>query len=1508
MSSSSFQINKEPLSNDRYDEPDDESAKEYDGFNAGTANEIKDLARSLVNERSIGDEDYGEVKSTANLELMRTLTSLSDVPGAIPMSKDVIDPRLDPNSSEFDSKFWVLNMRKLMDSDVDFYRPAKLGVAYKNLRAYGIATDSDYQSTFSNFLLKYTERGLRKLFRFSQGTYFDILKPMEGIVKPGELTVVLGRPGAGCSTFLKTIANQTYGFNVDPKSIISYDGITPKQIQKHFRGDVTYCAETENHFPQLSVGITLEFVARMKTPKNRPPGVSREMYAKHMAAVVMAAYGLSHTRNTKVGNDFIRGVSGGERKRVSIAEVALVRSALQCWDNSTRGLDSATALEFLKALKVSATVLQSTPLIAIYQCSQDSYDLFDKVIVLYDGYQIFFGNSRVAKRYFLEMGYECPQRQTTADFLTSLTNPVERIVKKGYENKVPRTPLEFYEYWNNSPERLEVAKEVDEYLLAVNGKEASSHFAQAHRAKQSNNLRRNSPMTVSYFMQVKYIIFRNFRRIKGDPSITIFNVVGNTVMGLILSSVFYNLQPNTQSFYSRSAGLFFAVLFNAFASMLEIFSLYEARPIVEKHKKYALYHPSADALASIITELPAKISVCIAFNLVLYFMINFRREPGHFFFYLLINFFATLAMSHLFRTIGASFKTLSQAMTPASILLYSLTFFTGFVIPTPKMHGWCRWINYIDPVAYAFEALISNEFHEREFECSAFVPTGGNYTNIVGDDNYICPQVGAVLGSHYVNGDAYINTAYEYYNKNKWRNFGILLAYTIFFLITYIVTCEYNKGAMQKGEILLFQKRELKKLRRQVRKQDIESNGANSGKILVEKVSPENESTPIEDSNSRSDSSSVIGLPIQSNIFHWRSLTYEVKIQKENRVILNNIDGWVKPGQVTALMGASGAGKTTLLNALSERLTSGEITSGVRMVNGHSTDSSFQRSIGYVQQQDLHLTTSTVREALTFSAYLRQPKSVSKKEKDAYVDQIIVLLEMEKYANAVVGVTGEGLNVEQRKRLTIGVELVAKPKLLVFLDEPTSGLDSQTAWSICKLIRKLADHGQSILCTIHQPSAILLQEFDRLLFLQKGGETVYFGDLGKNCQTLIDYFEKYGGHPCPPEANPAEWMLEVIGAAPGSKATQDYFEVWRNSDEYILINKELDRMEQELIEKPVDDNPENLKEFATPFWFQYLVVTKRLFEQYWRTPSYTYSKILLSAITALYNGFAFFNAEKTIQGLQNQMFSIFTFLVAFNTLVQQYLPQFVTQRDLYEVRERPSKTFSWQTFIAAQITVEIPWQIFAGTLSFFCWYYPIGLYRNGKLTHDVHERGALMWLTAVIFYVYASTMGQLCISFNELADNAANLSSLLFTMCLIFCGVLSAASPLPGFWIFMYRINPFTYCVSAMLSIGLARAEVQCDSTELSKFYPTDGQTCGEYMKNYIDFAGGYLVDSSTTGICQYCALSSTDTFLSTVHAYYDKRKRDIGIFSAFIFINIAGTIFFYWLTRVPKGSKQKMR
>ncbi len=145
----------------------------------------------------------------------------------------------------------------------------------------------------------------------------------------------------------------------------------------------------------------------------------------------------------------------------------------------------------------------------------------------------------------------------------------------------------------------------------------------------------------------------------------------------------------------------------------------------------------------------------------------------------------------------------------------------------------------------------------------------------------------------------------------------------------------------------------------------------------------------------------------QTAIFHWEDVCYDIKIKGEPRRILDHVDGWVKPGTLTALMGVSGAGKTTLLDVLATRTTMGVITGGM-LVDGRERDASFQRKTGYVQQQDLHLSTSTVREALNFSALLRQPAKIPRKEKLDYVEEVIKLLDMQEYADAVVGVPGEG--------------------------------------------------------------------------------------------------------------------------------------------------------------------------------------------------------------------------------------------------------------------------------------------------------------------------------------------------------------------------------------------------------------------------------------------------------------------------------------------------------------------
>lgn len=210
------------------------------------------------------------------------------------------------------------------------------------------------------------------------------------------------------------------------------------------------------------------------------------------------------------------------------------------------------------------------------------------------------------------------------------------------------------------------------------------------------------------------------------------------------------------------------------------------------------------------------------------------------------------------------------------------------------------------------------------------------------------------------------------------------------------------------------------------------------------------------------------------------------------------------------------------------------------------------------------------------------------------------------------------MNVEQRRKLTIAVELTARPQLLLFLDEPTSGLDSQTAWSILELLEMLNSHGQAILCTIHQPSSTLFQKFHRLLFLDPNGKPVYFGEIGPDCSTMIQYFERHGAPPCPKDGNPAEWMMEVVGCTPRSHSETDWPEVWRQSPEYDALQRELHRMKHELPSTVLPSNithTRDSKEFAAGFSVQLWECLKRINSQYWYSPDYIYSKIALCLLT-----------------------------------------------------------------------------------------------------------------------------------------------------------------------------------------------------------------------------------------------------------------------------------------------------
>ena len=688
-------------------------------------------------------------------------------------------------------------------------------------------------------------------------------------------------------------------------------------------------------------------------------------------------------------------------------------------------------MEFARAIRQFTTIARNTAVVALYQAGENLTREFDKVTILYLGRQVFFGTLTDAEDHFLALGFLRKPRQTTADFLTAITDPNGRRVQEGWEGRAPRSPDDFVRAWKSSKFYTRLQEEMKQYKEEFSQPDVQvQHYQQLQQSQKPKHARANSPFIATIRMQLGGTLLRAYQRLLQDKAYLGATAFAALFMGLINGSIFYNTPHTTSGFYSKGGVIFFCVLFNAVQTMSEVGTQYAQRPIVEKHKGFAIYHPFADSLTSIFADWPFKFLNVLIFDVIVYFMVDLKKEAGAFFVFLLFTYITTVAMSVIFRATAAATKKIDAASGIAGILVLVLSIYTGYVIPAPSMHPWFAWLRWLNPVQYGFEGLMANEFHGSLAPCTSLVPSGVGYEN-VSLANQVCAVNGAQSGKLFVSGDAYLMASFGYTYDHVWRNLGILLAFAFAFLCLCALATEINPPAPDKGEFLIFRRGHVP---------DHVKKALEAGKTLDDVEAGEGEVL----TGVKTNLSNFHGLVKSKDIFTWENICYDIKLSNgSNRRLLSNVTGYVKPGTLTALMGESGAGKTTLLNVLAQRVDTG-VVSGQTLVNGHPCGRSFQRRTGYVQQQDLHLAESTVREALRFSALLRQPADVPVADKYAYVESVIDMLEMEDYAEAVIGSPGNGLNVEQRKRTTIGIELVAKPALLLFLDEPTSGLDSRT--------------------------------------------------------------------------------------------------------------------------------------------------------------------------------------------------------------------------------------------------------------------------------------------------------------------------------------------------------------------------------------------------------------------------------------------------------------------------------
>jgi len=1376
-----------------------------------------------------------------------------------------------------------------------------MGLAFQDLNVTGYGSGAKLNTSVGSMML--TPLHFVPLLREMIKPHVKhILNGVTGCVKPGEMLLVLGRPGSGCTTLLKSLASYRDGYRtIDGK--VSYEGFDHKAIDNVLRGEVVYAPEDDEHFPTLMVKDTLRFAAATRAPRGDyrvtfAEKDSRRAFTKLTREAIATILGLRHTYNTVVGDSMLRGVSGGERKRVSIGEVLAARAKIVMFDNSSRGLDASTALEFVEALRIATDINGLTTISSMYQAGESITQTFDKVVVMNRGYCVYFGPVSSAVEYFKSVGFQPLDRQTTSDFLVACTDPVAQNVNPDFEY-VPRSAKEMADAFNNSEYGRANRKEVEAYMAELDSKHAESRkeYVDVTRDQRAKRVSKRSMYMLSMPQQVRLAIKRRAQISWGDRQTAIIMSCAVVFQAIIMGSVFFQMDDSSQALFSRSGVMFFALLYNSFAAMAEIPNNYRQRPIIIRHKRFAMLRPAADSLANVLLDIPSRFVPIMFFNIVLYFMSGLSYRADKFFIFFFLTLLITYTMVTFFNAISAFFRSMALSTMVAGLVIIDCALYAGFAIPRPSMVVWWRWLSYCNPISFGFEILLANEFRDKDITCSQMIPPYPNASV----ENQVCPIEGSQPGKYHIDALSYLDNKYGYSWDNTDRNVGIIIGFYVFCILAYMVASEFQTDPSSLGGVMVFKR------------------GKVDNKILKE-YADDPEDAIIEQEEARRargedekehEHETTGALAVSDEVFSWRHVCYDVQIKDQTRRLLDDVSGYVAPGKMTALMGESGAGKTTLLNVLAQRTDVGVVT-GDFTVNGRILPKSFQADTGYCQQQDVHLAQHTVREALQFSAMLRQPRETPKEERLAYVETVIELLEMEQFADAIVGDVGQGLNVEQRKRLTIGVELAAKPSLLLFLDEPTSGLDAQAAWSVVRFLKKLASEGQAILCTIHQPSGELFNQFDRLLLLQKGGRTAYFGDLGPNSMTLIQYFEERSGVKCGENDNPAEYILDMIGAGATATTDKNWFQLYRESPQYVEMQNELDRLSRIGAEASLSAEASSRlnREYAQPFFVQVSEVVRRAFASYWRNPTYVIAKLFLNAFGGLFIGSSFWGqgAKTSTASLQNKLFATFMSLVLSTSLSQQLQPEFIEQRSLFEVRERPSKMYSWVVFLIGQAIVEIPWNFLGGTLFWIPWYYMVQFGREST-------RAGYSWGFYMLFQLYYSSFAQAVATISPNAMIASMLFATLFSFVIVFCGVVQPPPQLPYFWRkWMFRLSPFTWIVEGMMGNFIHDQPVQCEPDEFNVLYPPSGMSCDDYLGDFSwtfdkappESRTGYY-EQGPNGTCRYCVMRHGEDYLQSILLDSSHRYRDIGFIIAYIAFNYGLYIFLYYIFRVHKWRMPKI-
>jgi ABC-type multidrug transport system ATPase subunit/ABC-type multidrug transport system permease subunit len=1066
-----------------------------------------------------------------------------------------------------------------------------------------------------------------------------------------------------------------------------------------------------------------------------------------------------------------RGISGGQKKRLTTGEMLVGPMKTLFMDEISNGLDSSTTYQIIACLQHVAHIINATILVSILQPPPEAFDLFDDIILLAEGKIVYHGPRERVLDFFESCGFRCPERKGVADFLQEVIsrNDQAQYWHGGSQNTYSYHSVHMFSIKFNESKYGEILKEQLSMPLV--------------KSKNHNDAISFGTYSLTRWSLFKACFSREYLLMKRNSFVYVFKSIQLFTLASIAMTVFLRTRMETTDLIDANyymGALFYSLAIFYIDGLPEGAITVSRLAVFYKQRDLHFYPAWAYAIPSFILKVPLSILASIIWTCLTYFVIGYSLNIWRFFRQLILLFAVHLTSMSMFRFLASITRNLVAYNAASS---FSLTFsfiFGGFIISRPSMPVWLKWAFWVSPLTYGEMGLAVNEFYSQRWQKMLPMNT------TIGEETL--EEHGLKFSRHVF-----------------WIAVGALFCFTLVFNIGFTLALSFLKPPVSRAIIS----------REKLNKRNASDDTNKSIDVL-----------PLTSTESRK---GRIALPFEPLTVAFLDLQYYIETPSAMKKrgfahkrlqLLHNITGTFRPGVLTALMGVSGAGKTTLFDVLAGRKTKGSIEGEIKIGGYPKVQKTFARISGYCEQNDVHSPNITVEESLIFSSWLRLQPEIDSKTKCDFVKEVLETVELEGIKDSLVGIPGvNGLSTEQRKRLTIAVELVANPSIM-FLDEPTTGLDARAAAIVMRAVKRVAETGRTIVCTIHQPSIDMFESFDEIILLKSGGHMIYCGPLGQHSSKIIEYFESISGVPSiSKNYNPATWILEVTSKSVGV----DFAEMYKNST--------LHQQNKELAKRLSSPPPSHSKDLDFPSRYsqngfgQLKACLWKQYWSYWRSPSYNLRRIMFILMLSLLFGSLFFNQAKKIHN-QQSLFNIFgsmycTVMFCGINNTSSILPYVSTERPVF-YRERFTGMYSIWAYALAQVLVEIPYVFLQAVIFTSITYSMIGYPLVG---YKVFWFLYTMFCT-LLFYSY---LGMMIVSITRSYPVAAILQSAFYAMFHLFSGFVVPPHHMPKWWIWLYYLVPTSWSLR-----GLATSQYGDMQKEIEVF--GGSKTVASFLKEYFGF------------------------------------------------------------------------